>query len=93
MTLETAIERTVASYAESKGVLQLKLNVHGRVGWPDRLFIYYGRAYFVEFKRPGEELRPAQRHIHAVLQRHRQHVFTVDTVVEGCAIIDKLVRI
>lgn len=42
-------------------VLIRKLNGNGNRNWPDRAFFFGGaRVLLIEFKRPGEELRPGQ---------------------------------
>lgn len=88
--LERAIEEVVVDYATNKGVLYLKLNVLGRRGWPDRIFVANGRVLFVEFKAPGEEPRKLQEEIHARLRRARCPVAVVDSVESGIAAIEDL---
>ena len=56
------VEKKCCEYAESFGFLSHKMGVNVRVGWPDRMFIGLHNTFlFVEFKRPGEALRPAQK--------------------------------
>jgi hypothetical protein len=67
--LENPIENKVASIAKAMGVPSLKLNLTGNRGWPDRLFLVPGgRPLFIEFKRPGDDLRPLQQHRKETLQ-------------------------
>lgn len=88
--LETEIERRTCHYALGKGVLVLKLNVIGRRGWPDRLFVYQGRIALVEFKRP--DVRPTiyQKMIHERLNAHQFKVSIIDSRAAGRRLIDLL---
>ena len=55
------IERKCCDYADLHGFLSHKMGVSVSIGWPDRMFIGYNAVIvFVEFKRPGEPLSPAQ---------------------------------
>jgi len=80
---EAHVEQAVAEYATSQGCLMLKLNVIGRIGWPDRLFLYQGRVLFVEFKRQGERPRKMQEYIHGLIRRHGFKVAVIDTITQG----------
>lgn len=47
-TLESKIEQKVCRDALRMGVRNLKLNVTGQTGWPDRMFLIPGgRALFI----------------------------------------------
>lgn len=82
--LESSIERSVVAAAKKLGVMQLKLNVCGQRGWPDRLFLVPGgHPLFIEFKRPGEAPRPLQAHVHRMMERAGYHVEVVDRVDAG----------
>lgn len=55
------IESKCCKIAEEHGFLSHKMGVDVSTGWPDRMFVGYGRVcLFVEFKRPKEPLRPRQ---------------------------------
>lgn len=54
--LELVDEKETVAWAAARGILSLKLNLKGNVGWPDRLFGYLGRSVFIEFKRRGADL-------------------------------------
>jgi hypothetical protein len=90
--LESAIEVKVTQYAEQKGCLALKLNILGRRGWPDRLYLYAGRVLFIEFKRPGEKPRKLQEYIHDRIRRQGFDVALVDNIREGQGVIDKFAQ-
>lgn len=89
---ESDIEYKVTEYAGQLGCLVLKLNVIGRVGWPDRVFIYHKRLLFIEFKRPGEKARKIQGYIHECIRKHGFPVKVVDSVAYGCGVIDSLTK-
>ena len=86
--LEKDIERKVCEYARSKGCLAYKFTSPSRMGVPDRLFIYKGRVWFIEFKAPGKKPTPPQLREHSILATHYIDVFVVDDVEEGKFHID-----
>lgn len=86
--LESKIENDVSRYAMSQGVLTLKLNVSGRRGWPDRIYLCRGKVMFIEFKREGETPRKLQQWIHGQLRSQGFTVYVIDTVNEGMAAIN-----
>lgn len=89
--LESAIERDVGLYALDHDCMVLKLNVWGRVGWPDRLFLYHGaRILFIEFKRPGEKPKKIQEYIHSRLRKYGFWVEVVEDIPTGKRLIDQL---
>lgn len=58
---EADVEAKVVAWATDEGFLPFKLNLQGNTGWPDRLWLFaYPLVCFIEFKRPGEELRRNQ---------------------------------
>jgi hypothetical protein len=82
--IEAGIEIPVVYYAEARGCMVLKLNVTGRKGWPDRLFIAHDkRIMFVEFKRPGGKPRKLQAHILKQLTENGHRVEVIDNVEAG----------
>lgn len=63
--LEASIERKFCTAARREGCLALKFADPARRGAPDRIVLCpAGRAFFVEFKRPGEIPRREQREYH-----------------------------
>lgn len=87
ITRESNIEQKVTEYAVQKGCLHLKLNVMGRRGWPDHLYIFQGHVLFIEFKRQGEKPTKLQEHIHEQLRGHKCGVRVVDNLALGIDII------
>lgn len=58
---ERVYEDQFVTHCKSLGFPCLKLRVDGQDGFPDRTVLTDGGACFVEFKRPGQRLRPQQR--------------------------------
>ena len=87
--LEKDIEREVTGFATSLSILQVKLNLAGQKGWPDRMYLYKGRTAFVEYKRPGEAPEPIQLHIHKLLREQDFPVFVIDNADYGITIIKR----
>lgn len=84
MKLEHAIEQQVVAIARRAGVESLKFQPIGSGGWPDRVFLVPGgRPLFIEFKRPGEELRPLQCARRDQLMRLGYHVKIADSIESG----------
>ena len=90
--LEKIDEQKVVSFAESKGFMVLKLNVLGRRGWPDRLFLYKGAVFFIEFKRTGEQPEKLQQEIHARIRRNNVDVYIIDNWTDGSQLISKIAQ-
>lgn len=63
--LEKDIEAKFMKEAKKLGCITRKLNGMGFNSWPDRLVLVPGgTSLFIEFKKPGETLRPAQEALH-----------------------------
>ena len=87
---ESTIERAVCAYAKSKGCLTLKLSGQNQKGQPDRMFLYYGRVMFIEFKAPGKRPTALQARW---LDRLTEHTFAstfCDDIDVGKSFIDLL---
>lgn len=64
----------------------------GRKGWPDRLLLFGPAAHhiYIEWKRPGEEPKAMQVHIHAELRAlgaevrvYDNHILAMDEITES----------
>lgn len=88
--LESRIEQKASEYAKSLGMLTLKLNVKGASGWPDRIYIWNGHTWYIEFKAPGMRPRPLQDHIHKQLRDHHIVVYVVDNLIDARSILNAL---
>lgn len=92
--LEKDIEKKVCDYAKSLGVLCYKFTSPARRSVPDRLFITpSGVVFFIEFKRKGQKLTPAQEVEISKLWKQKVEVFVVDSVEEGKKLIDVMVKV
>ena len=87
--LERIIEEKACAYAEHKlGMRALKLRLATNSGWPDRTFLYKGRAIFIEFKRPGEKAEPLQQHTLERLERQGFKAVVCDDLDKAIFILD-----
>jgi Holliday junction resolvase-like predicted endonuclease len=77
--LESRIESQVVVWAQARGWVTLKLNVRGRRGWPDRIFIRKGKVIFIEFKAPGGRPTKLQLHMIGLLGTHHMSVYLCDS--------------
>lgn len=63
--LEKDIEKRFVRELKKLGCKSRKLNGTGYRDWPDRLILVPGGVtLFIEFKIPGEDLRPSQASLH-----------------------------
>ncbi len=70
----------------------IKLNITGRKGWPDRMILVDGGfTIFVEFKRPGEEPRKLQHHVHARLRKMGFIILVHDNLQEALTDVKALI--
>jgi hypothetical protein len=88
--LEKQIEAKVCDYAKAKGMMVYKFTSPARAAVPDRLFILNGRVFFIEFKREGQKVTPAQEREHHRLRQQAINVFVVDNVDAGKECIDTM---
>jgi hypothetical protein len=94
---ESAIENNNVSWAlktwgdamklPNGKLLVRKMNGMGARSWPDRLFVGPSRAWFIEYKKPGQDLSELQTLMVAALRRLGWAVFVVDNAEEGRRII------
>ena len=88
-TTENPIEQSaVKEVWEQLGIKGSKLVVKGETGYPDRIFwLPNGKPFLVEYKRPGEDPRPKQEHIHNELKQLGYDVEVHDdpaTTLQAC---------
>jgi len=70
------------------GIKSIKLTPSQSTGYPDRLFFMPGgRPLFIEFKRPGEQLRPKQRYIMRQLQKLGYNVHVCDSDQDAIKVV------
>jgi len=80
---EIDIERKLATWCKTKGILFFKNSVEGRAGFPDRCAMIHGRSFFLELKAKGKRLRPNQLKWIATLRAHGFHADWVDNFEDG----------
>ena len=91
--LERHVEHPVVDWARRHGIIQVKFEVPGQTGWPDRLFfIPGGRPLFIEFKRPGEVLEPKQIYYYHLLLSLDYHIEVHDNAKSAIQAIIKAVE-
>ena len=90
---ESKIERDAVNLVRKYlGIVGSKLVTPGDTGYPDRIFwIPGGRPLLIEFKRPGEEPRPKQEHIHAQLKQLGYKIEVHDNAVRAFSAVIKAV--
>jgi len=88
--LESRIEQKASEYAKSLGMMTLKLNVKGQSGWPDRLYVWNGHVWFIEYKQYKHTLRPLQSIIHSQLTKLGAVVRVADNLIDARSIINEL---
>lgn len=76
---EADIERLLEHSVETAGGKAFKFTSPGNAGVQDRLVLLDGRAYFVEVKAPGKELRPLQRYRQRQLQKLGFEPYVIDS--------------
>jgi hypothetical protein len=89
--LEKAIDKKIVDYARERGWVVIKLTAAGRYGtsgYPDRLFIGFGRVFFMEMKATGEECTELQLERHKELRQAGATVYVCDNVFAGRGIVD-----
>lgn len=88
------VEAPAVRHADSLGLFHIKLTPAGRRGMQDRLFfIPGGRPTLIEFKAPGEELRPLQRYYFDKLKGLNYDIFEVDRPEDGIRILDEQLKL
>ena len=85
--LETALENKCVKYAARFDYVGLKADKIKK-GWPDQIFFGpYAMVIVVEFKLPGEKVKPKQKSIHAMLERLGFPVRVVYSLSEFVALL------
>jgi hypothetical protein len=92
MPLEKDIEAEVNEAARELNLLQVKLDLKTRKGWPDRQYLYRGRVLFIEYKRPGQKTEPIQAFVHVILREAGFLVYVVDNADYGITILKEWKR-
>lgn len=87
--LEKNIENRVCAYAKKRGWRAMKFVSPAYRSVPDRIFFKApGRAFFIEFKKPGKKPTPKQTLECQRLIDEGFDVFVIDSVEDGMHVID-----
>ena len=90
---ERDIERKVTQFASGLGCLAYKFTSPTNRGVPDRIYLYKGRALFIEFKASDAPLSfsPLQQKQRDRIAGVSCPVFIVNDVAKGCHILNQFV--
>lgn len=86
--LESKIEKEFRIKVRSVGGKAYKFSSPGNNGVPDRIVVYKGKCYFVELKKPGEDLKPRQKVVKKHFKKLGFEVYKIDSV----ELVDKFVK-
>jgi hypothetical protein len=86
---ESALERDLARYCSTNGILWIKQT--GQVGIPDRLLVLpNGRVAWVEIKTEKGMLSKIQKYFHLKLRERQHNVYVIRSREEGIKLIQAL---
>ena len=86
MAREVYIEGLACSLLRGRGCLTPKM---GTEGWPDRLVVYApGKHFWIEFKKPGGRLTPAQKVRIPRLRKRGEEIHIIDAALEAVALLN-----
>jgi hypothetical protein len=86
---ERIVEGWAVKYAKRLAYLTRKMNGLGNRSWPDQQFFTFGGvAFFMEFKREGEDPTPKQAECHKRLRALGHRVYVIRDKVEAKLVID-----
>ena len=88
--LEKNIEKIFKNEVEKIGGKAFKFSSPGNNGVPDRIVLYGGKCYFVELKRPGEDLRPLQKVIRKRFKKLGFKVYVVDSIEKVAMFVEEV---
>ena len=91
-TSETEIEEKYRRWAESQGLMIVKLNITGRRGMPDRMILgNEGDVLFLEFKRPGRKAEKLQLYMQKLLLGRGFMAFIVDSFEDAKCLTERYI--
>lgn len=90
---EAEIEKAIVDYAKSRGALAEKVVLHSGRGFPDRTIIAPdGRIGFLEIKKPGGIVSPAQKTWLRRLERLGHRCGVAFSVEDGKKFIERILE-
>lgn len=87
---ESRIENELRNRVEKIGGKAYKFSSPANNGVPDRIVLYKGQCYFVELKRPGEDLRPLQKAVRRKFEKLGFKVYVIDSIEKVGEFIDEI---
>ena len=87
---EKYIEKHLRNEVEKLGGKAFKFSSPGNNGVPDRIVLYQGRCFFVELKKPGEDLRPLQKVMVKLFKKLGFKVYVIDSIEKVRVFIDEI---
>ena len=78
--LEKDIERRLRLRVKALGGKAYKFSSPGNNGVPDRIVLIQGKCFFVELKRPGQDLSPRQRAVRKDFKKLGFEVYKIDSI-------------
>lgn len=85
--LERDVERPAKDFAKKRGWWLAKFVSPGKRGVPDDVFIRNGRVLWIEFKRPGKDLRPQQAKRVREMREHGAEVHVIDNLSDAYGLL------
>lgn len=85
---ESTIENKVCKYAEQKQFIHFKLSAVYNAGIPDRLFLYKGKSFFIEFKTKTGKLNKLQQYTINSILNNNISVYIINSVEDGIQLIN-----
>lgn len=80
--LESKIEKELRLNIKKIGGKAYKFSSPGNNGVPDRIVIFRGQCYFIELKKPGEDLDPLQKYTKKQFKKLGFDVYKIDSTAE-----------
>lgn len=85
---ERDIEKQLRLRIAVLGGKAYKFSSPGNSGVPDRIVLIHGKCYFVELKRPGQDLSPRQRAVKRDFEKLGFEVYRLDSLED----VDKFLK-
>lgn len=89
--LEVDIEDPACKHAEQRGVFHRKYQNPNRRSAPDRLYIYKGFTFYIEYKAPKKKPNPNQKLEITRMRTAGAHVYVIDNLEYAKVIINTYV--
>ena len=87
---ESKIEKRLKNEIEKLNGKAYKFSSPGNNGVPDRIILIQGKCYFVELKKPGEDLRPLQKAVKKKFKKLGFNVYVIDSIEKVGEFIDEI---